>query len=173
MISFSTERLFLKKIERGNLQLVFLGLSNPEITRYYGVNYQSFEATREQMDWYENLEKSGSGLWWSIRLKTDKSFCGAIGYNDFHEEHNKAEIGFWLYPQYWGEGLIKESAERIIRYLFDNLKIHRLEAFVEEGNSNSSRVLTKLGFDYEGTMKESERKNGKYISVEFYGKINR
>ena len=80
---------------------IYKGLSHPEVIQYYGVNYSSIEETEEQMKWYENLEKSGSGMWWSIRLKEDDSFCGAIGYNDYNQEHNKAEIGFWLLPGFW------------------------------------------------------------------------
>jgi ribosomal-protein-alanine N-acetyltransferase len=53
----------------------------------------------------------------------------------------------------------------MIEYLFSEWNIHRIEAVVEEGNHNSSRVLEKAGFRYEGTMRDCEIKNGKYISL--------
>ena len=46
--------------------------------------------------------------------------------------------------------------------------IHRLEAFVEEGNTASTRVLEKLGFVYEGKLNECEIKDGHYISLLVY-----
>ncbi|GGG38722.1 N-acetyltransferase [Christiangramia forsetii] len=151
--------------------MVFQGLSLPGIIKYYGVNYKSFEATEDQMNWYENLEKSGSGQWWVIRSKEDSKFCGAIGYNDFNKEHNKAEIGFWLFPEYWGKGIIQESANILFDYLFEDLKLHRLEAYVESENESSSKTLKNLGFNYEGRMKDCEIKNNEYISIDIYAKI--
>ncbi|MUP45435.1 N-acetyltransferase [Gramella sp. BOM4] len=167
-----TSRLILQKITDQDQRNIYKGLSHPEVIRFYGVNYTSFEETKEQMNWYSNLEKSGAGRWWSIREKRSNEFCGAIGINDHHPEHKKAEIGFWLLPEYWGKGFTKEAAEAVIDHLFQDMKLHRLEAYVEGGNSNSSRVLQKLGFLHEGTMQESEMKNGKFIDVAIFAKLN-
>lgn len=171
LFSFTTSRLRLQKIERTDQQFIFKGLSHPEVIKYYGVNYSTLEEIEEQMIWYENLEKSGAGLWWSIRLKEDDSFCGAIGYNDYNPIHQKAEIGFWLFPEFWGKGIIKESAEKLIDFLFAEKRLHRLEAFVEGDNINSEKVLKKLGFVYEGTMKECEMKNQSFIDIKLFALI--
>ena len=73
---------------------------------------------------------------------------------------------------YWGKGYIKEAADVVIEYLFDQLKIHRLEAYVESGNENSSKVLKKLDFQHEGLMRDCEVKNGEFISVDLFARIN-
>lgn len=172
MLVFNTERLILKKIEPGDHLNIYKGLSHPEVIRYYGVHYYSLEETEEQMKWYSNLEKSGSGMWWTIRLKENNHFCGAIGYNDLQEEHKKAEIGFWLLPEFWGKGFVRESANAVINYIFKELDLHRLEAYVEAENENSSKALRKLGFKHEGRMVDSEVKNGLYISIDLFARIN-
>lgn len=151
---------------------IFLGLSHPQVIKYYGVQFSTYKATEEQMNWYSNLEKSGSGIWWAIRSKKESEFMGAIGINDLHHEYKKAEIGFWLLPEFWGNGYIKEAADAVIEYLFKHLKIHRLEAYVETGNNNSSRALKKMGFKHEGRMCDCEVKNGKYISIDLFARLN-
>ncbi len=163
-----TKRCFLKPVENSDIGHIFRGLSHPEIIKYYGVNYHTLEETNEQMNWYSNLEKSGSSQWWIIRLNDSSTFCGAIGYNDLNLEHKKAEIGFWLFPEFWGKGVMKECALKITDYLFREIGVHRIEAFVEERNKNSIRLLSKLGFKYEGTMDDCEVKNGEFISVSIY-----
>ncbi len=168
---FQTSRLILRKIQKSDQADIYKGLSHPDVIKYYGVNYASFEETEEQMTWYENLEKSNSGLWWSIRMRADNSFCGAIGYYNLHEEHRKAELGFWLLPEFWGKGLIKESAEKIIDHLLHEKMLHRMEAYVEGENANSEKVLQKLNFQYEGTMKDCEIKNGRYIDLKIFAQI--
>ncbi|PTX42821.1 ribosomal-protein-alanine N-acetyltransferase [Christiangramia gaetbulicola] len=169
---FETDRLILNEIQTGDQENIFRGLSHPEVIRYYGVQYSSFEETQEQMDWYTNLKNSNSGLWWAIRLKESNEFCGAIGINDYHPEYHKAEIGFWLLPEYWGKGIIAEAANTIIPFLFDHKGLHRIEAYVEAGNHNSARLLKKLCFELEGRMVDCEVKDGKYISVDIFAKID-
>lgn len=170
--TFETDRLLLNEIQTSDQKNIYKGLSHPEVFRYYGVQYSSFEETQEQMDWYTNLKKSNSGLWWAIRLKESNEFCGAIGINDHHPEFHKAEIGFWLLPDYWGKGIIVEAASTILPFLFDHKGLHRIEAYVEVGNHNSARLLKKLGFEIEGRMVDCEVKNERYISVDIFAKID-
>lgn len=170
---FSTSRLQLRKIYSSDQEIIFKGLSHPAIIKYYGVSYSTLEETKEQMTWYENLEKSKSGFWWAIRMKENNQFCGAIGYNDYHKEHKKAEIGFWLFPKYWGMGIIQEAAQPVIEYLFQKLHLHRIEAFVERDNTNSEKLLKKLNFHHEGTMRECEIKDGNYIDIHLYALLHK
>ena len=168
----TTERLLLNRIEASDHVNIFKGLSNPEVIKYYGVNYSSFEETQEQMNWYSNLEKSNSGMWLAIRMKDTGEFCGAIGISDYQKEHRKAELGFWLLPKYWKKGFLQESAKEVIDYLFNEQHLHRLEAFIEAENQNSSKTLQNLGFNHEGRMVDAEIKNDQYISVDLFALIN-
>lgn len=171
--NLETERCVLKPVKDTDITNIFKGLSNAQIIKYYGVNYNTLEETKEQMNWYSNLEKSGSGQWWTILLKDTDNFGGAIGYNDLNLEHKKVEIGFWIFPDFWGKGYMKECALKIIEYLFHEIGVHRIEAYVEEKNKNSIRLLSKLGFKCEGTMEDFEVKNGEFISVSIYALLEK
>lgn len=78
--NLETDRLRLEKITQKDQQNIFNGSSHTDVIKYYGVNYTTYSETKEQMNWYSNLEKSASGMWWAIYLKSSKIFCGAIGY---------------------------------------------------------------------------------------------
>lgn len=167
-----TERLLLRQFDDNDLQFVFRGLSHPEVIKYYGVSFSSINDTEEQMKWYRNLEDTGTGIWWAISSLEGNIFYGATGFNNLQEEHKKAELGFWLLPDYWGKGFIREAVPHILNYAFTHLDLHRIEAFVEAGNSNSAKALQKLGFEKEGRMRDYEVKNGKFISVDMFGRLN-
>jgi [ribosomal protein S5]-alanine N-acetyltransferase len=169
---FISNRISLREIKRSDQGYIFNGLSNPEVIRYYGVSFVTYEATREQMDWYESLVAKGEGRWWAIVDPKNETFFGAIGLNHLQKIHRKAEIGYWLLPQYWGKGIIKEVIPFIIEYGFRNFGLHRIEALVETGNTGSAKILTQAGFNYEGTMVDCEIKNGNFISLEIYSKLN-
>jgi len=166
-----SDRLLLRQFNLNDLNNVFKGLSHPDIIKYYGISFDSMEATKTQMNWFQDLEKNETGIWWAICSKTDNTFLGAGGLNNLSKENKKAEIGFWLLPDFWGNGFMKEGMELILNYSFDDLNLHRIEGFVEDENKNCKRGLAKLHFVHEGTMRDCEVKNGKLISVDIYSKI--
>ena len=169
--TIKTERLLLRQFADNDLENVFEGLSHPEVIKYYGVSFQTLEATKEQMLFFADLEKNDTGIWFAICSADNKTFYGAGGLSNLSKEHKKAEIGFWLIPNFWGYGIIKEAIPLICNYGFDNLGLHRIEGFVESKNKNCKSVMAKLDFQYEGTLKDCEIKNGKFISLDIYAKV--
>ena len=52
------------------------------------------------------------------------------------------------------------------------LGLHRIEGLVETDNINCKRAMAKMDFVHEGTMRECEIKNGKWISLDIYARIH-
>ncbi|MEO1514223.1 MAG: GNAT family protein [Bacteroidota bacterium] len=167
----TTDRLLLRQFQSTDLQNVFSGLSHPDVIRYYGISFDSLEATQEQLDWYANLEKERTGLWWAICSRDGSTFYGGGGFNNWQQEHRKAEVGFWLLPDHWGRGIMSEGMPLICSYAFDRMNLHRIEGFVESSNQNCKRALAKLNFVHEGTMVDCEYKDGAFISLDIYAKF--
>ncbi|HEX7847855.1 MAG TPA: GNAT family protein, partial [Chitinophagaceae bacterium] len=163
-----TERFYLKKILAADQAFIFKGLSDPEVIPFYGVRYDSFEATKAQMEFYNSIWEERTGCWWKIVDKTSNEPVGACGMNNYMPEHEKAEVGYWLLPSHWKKGIMPEVIPVMIGHLFKNWKLHRLEAVIEPGNDSSCRLSEKLGFTYEGTLREAEMKYGKRISLMVY-----
>lgn len=157
----------LKEIQDKDIENIHKGLSNPEITKYYGVHFDTLEDTKEQMEWYRNLKKNETGIWYGIYNKNDK-FCGAGGFNDVNKEHRKAEIGLWLLKDFWGKGIMKQIMPKLFKIGFNNLNLNRIEGFVDSKNTKCKNALEKINFTYEGTMRENEIKNNEKIDVDFY-----
>lgn len=148
-----------------------MGLSHPDVIKYYGVSYDNLDACDVQMAWFKALEEEGKGYWWAICLKEDNTFVGAGGFNDLEKDHKKAEFGFWLLPEFWGKGYMQEAAKAMIETAFNQWGLHRIEGFVETNNSACKKAIAKLGFEHEGTMRECEQKDGKWISIDIFANI--
>jgi ribosomal-protein-alanine N-acetyltransferase len=170
--TLKTDRIELRKITESDLENIYIGLSNPDVIQYYGIRFSSLESTKEQMTWFLELEQNQTGIWWAICSRDNRSFYGACGFNGLSKEHKKAEIGFWLLPDFWGQGIMTETMPLICDYGFDQLGLHRIEGFVESDNQKCKKAMAKLDFLYEGTMKDCEIKNGKFISLDIYAKLN-
>jgi ribosomal-protein-alanine N-acetyltransferase len=166
--TIKTDRILLREITDLDLENIFNGLSNPNVIKHYGVSFDSLEATKEQMIWFSEKKQ----MWWAICSLDNQTFYGTGGLNDIDEKERKAEIGLWLLPDFWGMGIMKEVMSLISDYGFNQLKLNRIEGFVETENINCKKAMTKLNFKLEKTMKDCEIKNGKLISVDVYAKTN-
>ncbi len=167
-----TERLLLRRITDADLPDIYRGLSHPDVIRYYGVSYSSPEATRAQMDFYRNLEKEGTGAWWVICDLESGVFMGAAGFNHYQPQHRKVELGYWLLPGYQRRGFAAEAIRLLCAHVFSQSPVHRIEAWVEKGNTASGQLLRKLGFRHEGTLEDAEIKHNRFISLEVYALLS-
>ena len=77
-------------------------------------------------------------------------------------------MGYWLLPEHWKKGILTEVLPVIIQFLFAEKNVHRVEALVETGNDRSTAVLYRCGFTYEGTMRDCEIKEGRFISLQIF-----
>ena len=166
-----TNRLLLRQFVETDLENVFNGLSDSGVIKYYGVHFTSLEETKKQMAWFAELEKNGTGIWWAICSLNNRNFYGAGGLYYLNKKHMKAELGCWLIPEYWGKGMMTEVVPLLVEYGFSKMGLHRIEGFVETENINCKKAMQKLQFDHEGTMKDCEIKNGRFISLDIYARV--
>ncbi|MDA7705963.1 GNAT family N-acetyltransferase [Flavobacteriaceae bacterium] len=169
ILELKTEKILLRDIEGSDIDTVFRGLSNPDVIKHYGVSFDSLEETKEQMKWFADTKQK----WFAICSADNNVFYGAGGLNDISKKHKKAEIGLWLLPEYWGKGIMKKVVPVICDYGFDKLELHRIEGFVDSENKNCKRAMSALDFELEGTMRDCEIKNNKFVSIEVYSTIRK
>lgn len=105
-----------------------------------------------------------------LALRDDGRMIGGIGLRLF-EQHQNAELGYWLGTPYWGKGYATEAAREMLRYGFENLQLHRIFATHFIHNPASGRVLEKLGMRYEGCQREHIRKWDQFVDLPLYGML--
>ena len=64
-----TEKLLLRQFDENDIENVFKGLSHTDVIKHYGISFDSLEATKEQMTWFADLEKDGTGMWFAVCLR--------------------------------------------------------------------------------------------------------
>lgn len=166
-----TERFYLKQVDPDDLSFIYEGLSDPVAVPHYGIYFNSLEDTKQQLEWYDKNWKEGTGIFWKVVDKKSRENVGVISVYNYKPEHKKAELGYWLLPKFWRQGITSEVLKPVIDYWKKDKHLHRLEAFIETENEASIRLLQKAGFTLEGTMRDCEIKFGKYISLHIYSLI--
>lgn len=161
-----TERLQLRQVEQSDAAAVLSGYSDPLVNRHLSVAYYSMEEIQEQLDWYNEIYKTGEGIWWAFcKKEAPEIIVGNGGLNNYKPAHKCIELGYWILPFEQRKGYASEAIRAICDYAFEKLDVHRIEAIVEGENVGSMHLLHKLGFINEGARKECELKNGRYIDL--------
>jgi RimJ/RimL family protein N-acetyltransferase len=108
------------------------------------------------------------GVTFAMVLKPEGILVGAISLMHLTEGH-QAELGYWVAPSFWNQGLCTEAGRLILRYAFSELNLIRVHATHLTRNPASGRVMRKLGFRHEGSRPKHRRKWDKFEDVEVYG----
>ena len=90
----------------------------------------------------------------AVVLKETGLPVGSIGimYNvNIPTAEGECEIGYWIGKPYWGQGLIPEATNELIRYCFEELNIHLIWCGYYDGNEKSKRCQEKCGFIFHHT----------------------
>ena len=111
-------------------------------------------------------------LWLAVTLRADGRQIGGIGLR-IEQQHQHAELGYWLGVPFWGQGYATEAAREVIRHGFEDLRLHRIFASHFQHNPASGNVLKKLGMRYEGCQREHLRKWDQFVDSELYGILRR
>lgn len=156
-MEIGTERLKLRNIELSDISSIHELHSYAEVDEYntLGIPKGLEETRRIVKSWMEdNQEKSSSKYTLAIEHRLNGTFLGLIGLNLGHPKYRRGEVWYKLHPAHWNNGYATESLKAIIRFGFDVLHLHRIEAGCAVGNIPSLRVLEKVGMVREGRRRK-------------------
>jgi putative acetyltransferase len=92
---------------------------------------------------------------YAIYHKEDKKVIGSFGIHPDSKRRieNVFALGYVLHEDYWGQGIIVEAGKEVIRHLFEDRCVKIITVYHYPFNKQSQRVIEKLGFKYEGTLR--------------------
>ncbi|WP_238590932.1 GNAT family N-acetyltransferase [Paenibacillus beijingensis] len=154
-----TERLRLREITKDDAEGIFDCFSNESVTRYYGQEtLENVEQAEAFVEFFSTIYKEKRGMRWGIERK---GTLGIIGFNAWSPKHKRAEIGYEIHPEQWRKGYTSEAVLKVLQYGFDELGLTRIGAVVFIDNEASNNLLTKVGFQKEGVLRDYMYQNGK------------
>jgi [ribosomal protein S5]-alanine N-acetyltransferase len=119
------------------------------------------------------MAEEGSGARPAIDRVSDGTFIGWCGLTPWNPDFRSASMGYCLGEAAWGHGCATEAARALLQWAFDTLDLNRVQAETDTRNVASARVLEKLGFVREGTLREDCVVNGEVSDSWVYGLIRR
>lgn len=169
----TTERLILRAVRRDDADALFAVFSDPVAMEFYGSPaHTSLDDTHAWIDRVETRYASQEALRWAVTLKGgDDTLIGSCSLHRFGP--GRAETGYDLNRAYWGQGIMTEAMRAVLTYVFDVLELHRVEAVIDINNAGSKALLSKLGFTYEGNLRERYPEGDGYADEHYFGLLRR
>lgn len=164
-----TKRLYLKEFVKSDAEELFKMRSDDRVLKYLDRDpHKTVEESEIMIEKMIYTYSSKDGINWIIRKKDTLNVIGYIGYWRLIRENLRAEIGYALKPEYWGNGYMHESLTKVIDFGFNEFCLHSIEANVNPNNLSSIKLLEKFGFRREAYFKEDYFYNGKFLDSAIY-----
>ncbi|PAD27480.1 GNAT family N-acetyltransferase [Niallia circulans] len=164
-----TTRLLLRKMRASDSTSLFPIWSDPEVTKFMNIDSFTEESQAKEMIFFlDELSKEDKAIRYAIIELESNQIIGSCGFNFIDFENEKAEIGYELSKLYWGQGYAKEAISCLIQSAFTDLHLNRIEAKIEPDNINSIKLIEKLSFTYEGTLRKAEKAKNRFIDLRLY-----
>ena len=167
-----TSRLRLRALTLEDEEEMHQVASDPLVTKYLGRAAPTREKVREKIGRVLEGLRAQQSILWAVTDSASGGYLGSACLWNWDQASFHAEVGYDLTPSRWGQGLIPEALVPIIRFGFEQMKLHRIEGRVHPENLGSIRVLEKLGFQKEGHLRENHFNGEKFDDTAMYGLLN-
>ena len=168
--TIDANRISLRWISSQDVDALYNIFSNPEVMRYWSTPpLPDRDAAVELMNEIQEGFRQQTLLKWGIARRADDALIGTTTLYNMDFSNRRAEMGYALGREYWGQGYMAEALQALLAYCFEVLDLRRIEADVDPRNAASIQTLERLGFQREGFLRERWEVDGEIQDALFYG----
>ena len=172
--TITAHRIHLRWLTDEDVSSLFSIFSDPEVMRYWSsLPLADVEGARELLADIHDYFRRRVLFQWGIARNTDDRIIGTCTLNHIDTGNRRAELGYALGHEHWGNGYMREALTALLNFCFGELSMHRIEADVDPKNVSSVRTLERLGFQREGYLRERWLVGGGVQDSLFYGLLRR
>jgi ribosomal-protein-alanine N-acetyltransferase len=166
------ERINLRPVRQSDAVDIYQGARNHAISRYTFIPrpYRMDDAV-SFIHRTHVIRRKKKGYAFGIEHKESGRIIGMCSVFSIFENHRRGEVGYWVNKKYWGQGYATEALELILKFCFNELKLHRVVAGAFSPNKVSQQMLEKAGFKREGYLRQHAKVRGRWMDLIFYGML--
>ncbi len=169
-----TARLRLRPFSDTDMDALFAMHSSAIVLRYWdSPPWSERERAARFIATCREMAEEGSGARLAVDHVSDGAFIGWCSLTRWNPDFRSASMGYCFDEATWGHGYATEAARALLQWAFDTLDLNRVQAETDTRNLASARVLEKIGFKREGTLREDCIVNGEMSDSWVYGLLRR
>ncbi len=158
----TTARLLLRELRMSDFEAYAVNFADPVATKFMAgpcdrrAAWRGFAA--QTGSWFLN-----GGGWWAVEQREGGAVVGTVGAFFRETDQTLVELGWSLYPRYWGQGFATEAATAALQFAFDTRGARRVVAHIAAENLASIAVSNHLGMKYEANVDLYGESIGRYV----------
>jgi [ribosomal protein S5]-alanine N-acetyltransferase len=170
-----TDRLRLRQLDLDDAAELFAIYSDPQTMQWFGVDPLT------QLEQAQNLivkfmawrTEANPGTRWGIERMSDGRLIGTCGLFKWHQGWHKCALGYELSRAAVGQGYMQEALRAILPWGMREMNLNRIEAQIHPANLPSIRLVERLNFAAEGTLREAGYWGGEFHDLLQYALLRR
>ena len=153
----------LRELRASDAPSLFALLTTEEVSRFISPPPSTVDGFEKFIAWTLRQRSVGSYACFAVTIDSTDTAIGIFQLRQLEPGFGTAEWGFAIGSAYWGSGVFQEGAELLVRFAFETVGVHRLEARAAVRNGRGNGALRKIGAVQEGLLRKSFLKNGEYL----------
>lgn len=169
-----TDRLTLRRLTEADVPDVFRLRSDERTMEWIPrVPAKSEEDAWALIDLIDTRIDANEGINWAMELKEEGRVVGIISFHRLMPDHFRAELGYHLMFEYHRRGLMLEAVNALVRYGFEGMGLHSIEAVIAPENAASIGLIEKAGFVKEAHFHENffSQKRNRFEDSAVYSRV--
>src|SRR3954452_3928862 len=153
----------LRELRASDAVSLFTLLTTEEVSRFISPPPTSVDGFERFIAWTLRQRKAGTYACFAVTTDSTDTAIGIFQLRELESGFGTAEWGFAIGSAYWGTGVFQEGAELLVKFAFDAVGVHRLEARAALCTGRGNGALRKIGAVQEGVLRKSFLKDGEYL----------
>ena len=129
------------------------------------------DGIRSARDYRPWIEGRAGGNEYRLLIVYKGAVVGATGISDLDSPNKAGEIGYWLAENMQGRGIVTRTCRALLNYAVGELGMNRMQIRIATGNKESLAIPERLGFQFEGALRQAELVNGEYYDLALYSML--
>jgi len=171
----NSERLFFKEFKEEDFDLLSSVFSNEQVMKYALLD--RYTCKKDLLPYFKKVLENNKTIdnrdayEYAVYLSSNGNFIGFADIEVYNQNNfgGCGEIGYFLLPEFWGNGFATEIANLLLNICFSILKLHRVSASCNSNNLQSEKIMKKIGMIKEGELRKTRFKNGNWDNELKYG----
>lgn len=153
----------LRPLSGEHISPFFKWLRDEEVIKYSLTSFQKLFSEDDIRSWYADLLSDTKDYVAGIFLSPGEALIGYAGICNISATNKSGEYFIFIGDKdQWGKGIGTLTTRKILKYGFEELKLHRIMLTVSEPNLGGVRAYEKAGFIAEGKHREACYRDGKF-----------
>jgi RimJ/RimL family protein N-acetyltransferase len=169
MINLETKRLIIRDFRLEDAASLAQHINHPLISHLTAniPHPYTLEMAEKYMqeDLLEQVKDPRTNYRFAIQLKESADVIGSIGLHKVDWKNSRADIGYWLGVDYHRKAIMSEAEEALLKFVFEEIKLHKVYGTALAINEGSNALFRKFGFEQVGVFKRDRLKDGIWVDA--------